>query len=353
MRIRCRPRRPYRRHCPTALHRRWAILYRKRHMSPGPGCSGRPGTVFGGQRVAQAQVRFRGGTHSRALAVLGTAAPAWLGYGVPGEGIRRDAKSCVSTRRWPAETVLGGTDDHHRKGLERPADPTCTSNLSKRSSTRRGPRRHPRVQADDWSLLLSHYLNSDLLVAGMPRRLRPSSSRPRPIWRTSGGSSSPTGPPRREHRLRPGCPGSPCDNSTTWTTSRRNRQEGADRLTSRPGGQVLSADSLRDGQNRVVPGELPGPAVRRVGDAYATDAGPEHCRYVLGPELRRLRQAHRRRGPLAGRLASRHRLVVEKYAKYAVAAKFGQNAYGRDIDYEQVPAEKAEESSRSDSRTSP
>ncbi len=28
---------------------------------------------------------------------------------------------------------------------------------------------HPRVQADDWSLLLSHYLNSDLLVAGMPR----------------------------------------------------------------------------------------------------------------------------------------------------------------------------------------
>ena len=28
---------------------------------------------------------------------------------------------------------------------------------------------HPRVQADDWSLLLSHYLNSDLLVAGMPK----------------------------------------------------------------------------------------------------------------------------------------------------------------------------------------
>ena len=28
---------------------------------------------------------------------------------------------------------------------------------------------HPRVQADDWSLLLNHYLNSDLLVAGMPK----------------------------------------------------------------------------------------------------------------------------------------------------------------------------------------
>ena len=28
---------------------------------------------------------------------------------------------------------------------------------------------HPRVRADDWSLLLSHYLNSDLLTSGMPR----------------------------------------------------------------------------------------------------------------------------------------------------------------------------------------
>jgi len=28
---------------------------------------------------------------------------------------------------------------------------------------------HPRVACDDWALLFSHYLNSDLLVAGMPK----------------------------------------------------------------------------------------------------------------------------------------------------------------------------------------
>ena len=29
---------------------------------------------------------------------------------------------------------------------------------------------HPRVKSDDWSLLLSHYLNSDMLTAGMPQK---------------------------------------------------------------------------------------------------------------------------------------------------------------------------------------
>jgi hypothetical protein len=28
--------------------------------------------------------------------------------------------------------------------------------------------RHPRVRCDDWAFLLSHYLDSDLVVAGMP-----------------------------------------------------------------------------------------------------------------------------------------------------------------------------------------
>ena len=53
---------------------------------------------------------------------------------------------------------------------------------------------HPRIQADDWALLLSHYLDSDLLVAGMPKDGRTTgSSRPGSTRRTSGSSSSRTG----------------------------------------------------------------------------------------------------------------------------------------------------------------
>ena len=29
---------------------------------------------------------------------------------------------------------------------------------------------HRRVKSDDWSILLSHYLNSDMLTAGMPKK---------------------------------------------------------------------------------------------------------------------------------------------------------------------------------------
>jgi len=40
--------------------------------------------------------------------------------------------------------------------------------LLEESERLQGPA-HPRVRCDDWALLLSHYLNSDLLVAGMPQ----------------------------------------------------------------------------------------------------------------------------------------------------------------------------------------
>ncbi len=68
------------------------------------------------------------------------------------DGVTTNARANPAIARKVFETPLIDTHEHLLEEKERLAAS------------------HPRVQADDWSLLLNHYLNSDLLVAGMPKK---------------------------------------------------------------------------------------------------------------------------------------------------------------------------------------
>lgn len=200
---------------------------------------------------------------------------------------------------------------------------------------------HPRVKADDWSLLLSHYLDSDLLVAGMPRETY------------DRFFSKETDPVDKWRLLEP-----------YWLAVKNTGYGQAVRIAMQ---RLYDVDDLSAG------------TVRKVQAGYEKIRGPGFYRRVLcdlgkiescqvnclgrpfgesdmptllmqdisivgmfsGPSFDGM-------GKPAGievrSLADWHRVIdwwFEKYGQYAVAAK-SQNAYSRDIDYEQVPAEKAE-----------
>ncbi len=200
---------------------------------------------------------------------------------------------------------------------------------------------HPRVQADDWSLLLSHYLNSDLLVAGMPKdaydRFFSAKTDPVDKWRC----------------IEP-----------YWPAVKNTGYGQAVRIAMR---QLYDVDDLSAATVRKVQAGYE--QTRRVGfyRRILCEMGRiESCQVnCLGapfgesdmPTL--LMQDLSIVGMFAGpsfdgfgkptgievrSLADWHRVIdwwFEKYAKYAVAVK-SQNAYSRDIDYEQVAAEKVE-----------
>lgn len=200
---------------------------------------------------------------------------------------------------------------------------------------------HPRVQSDDWSLLLSHYLNSDLLVAGMPKeaydRFFSPQIDPMDKWRllehywpavkNTGYGQAVRIAMRKLYEV---------DDLSAQTVTQV--QAGYEK-TRRPGfykhvlcemGKIescqvncLSApfgETAMPGllmQDISIVGMFAGPNI----NGYAKPAGIE-----------------------VGSLADWHRVIdwwFDKYGKYAVAVK-SQNAYSRDIDYEQVPAEKIE-----------
>ena len=200
---------------------------------------------------------------------------------------------------------------------------------------------HRRVQSDDWSLLLSHYLNSDLLVAGMPREAYDRFFSPQ------------TDPIAKWRVLEP-----------YWPAVKNTGYGQAVRIAMQQLYDVedLSAETVKQVQAGYDKMRRPGFYKHVLCDLGRIESCQVNC---LGapfgesdmPEL--LMQDVSIVGMFAGpnlngyakpagidvqSLADWYRVIdwwFAKYAKYAVAVK-SQNAYSRDIDYEQVPAEQAE-----------
>jgi len=198
------------------------------------------------------------------------------------------------------------------------------------------------VRCDDWALLFSHYLNSDLLVAGMPKadldRFLSQGVAPKEKWRL----------------LAP-----------HWPAVKHAGYAQAVRIAIRElyGIEEISAGTVDKLQARYEQTRNPG-FYRRVlcdlagiescqvnsltGEPFKESEMPELLMQDLsivgmfaGPNIRQYAPAT---GIDVRGLADWHKVIAwwfERYARFAVAVK-SQNAYSRDLDYERVPAEKAE-----------
>ncbi|UCD49952.1 MAG: amidohydrolase family protein [Phycisphaerales bacterium] len=200
---------------------------------------------------------------------------------------------------------------------------------------------HPRVRADDWSLLLSHYLNSDLLVAGMSREAQDKFFSPQ------------TDPSAKWRLLEP-----------YWQAVKNTGYGLAVRIAMQQLYEVddLSAATVRKVQAGYEKVRRPGFYQHVLCDLAKIESCQVNCLSApfgesdmptllmqdisivgmfAGPSLEGFGKPT---GIDVKTLADWHRVIdwwFDKYGKYAVAVK-SQNAYSRDIDYEQVPAEKAE-----------
>ena len=200
----------------------------------------------------------------------------------------------------------------------------------------------PGIPCDDWALLLSHYLNSDLLVAGMPQA-------------DMDLFLSPKGDPAAKWNLI----------APYWPAVRNTGYAQAVRIAIRElyGVDDLSAASVSKVQAGYEKVRRPGFYRRILQDL----GGIESCQVnsltggpfkestmptllmqdisivgmFAGPSLRQYAPAT---GIEVKTLENWHGVIdwwFERYAQYAVAVK-SQQAYSRDIDYARVPAEKAE-----------
>ena len=200
---------------------------------------------------------------------------------------------------------------------------------------------HPRVRADDWSLLLSHYLNSDLLVAGMLREAYDKFFSPE------------TDPVAKWRLLEP-----------YWPAVKNTGYGQAVRIAMR---QLYDVDDLsRESVAKVQAGyektRRPGFYKHILCDLAQIESCQVNCLsapFGESPMPKLLMQDLSIVGMFAGpnlsgfgkptgidvrTLDDWHRVIdwwFAKYGKYAVAVK-SQNAYSRDIDYEKVDAERAE-----------
>jgi uncharacterized protein len=202
--------------------------------------------------------------------------------------------------------------------------------------------RHPRVPCDDWALLFSHYLDSDLLTAGMPRR-------------DLERFLSPALDPVEKWRLI----------EPYWSAAKNTGYAQAVRIAIRElyGVEELSEATVRDvqaGYERIRrPGFYHQVLVEQAGiescqvncltgEVFKESAQPTLLMQDLsivgmfaGPDLSQYAPPT---GITVRALSDWHRVIdwwFERYATYAVAVK-SQDAYRRDIDYGRVPAERAD-----------
>jgi len=200
---------------------------------------------------------------------------------------------------------------------------------------------HPQVPCDDWALLLNHYLNSDLLVAGMPRDA---------YNRFFSKTVSPT---QKWDILKP-----------YWPAVKNTGYGQAVRRTIRDLYQVeaLSDRTVKQIQIGYEKTRRPGFYRHILSDLANIESCQVNCldapfgkTDMPGFFMQDLSIVGMFAGPdingLAGPadiqptcLADWHRVIDWWFAQYgrdAVAVK-SQNAYSRDIDYEQVPAKDVE-----------
>lgn len=201
---------------------------------------------------------------------------------------------------------------------------------------------HRRVTCDDWALLLSHYLDSDLRVAGMPSAEMEQFLSPK------------VDPADKWKLLAP-----------HWPAVKNTGYAQAVRLAIRElyGVEELSAATVRKVQAGYERTRRPGFYRHILQELALIESCQVNCLtgepfkqsdmptllmqdisivgMFAGPNLRAYAQPA---GIEVKSLADWHRVIrwwFERYARYAVAVK-SQNAYSRDIDYARVPAEKAE-----------
>ena len=204
-----------------------------------------------------------------------------------------------------------------------------------------GPR-PGRISCDDWALLFSHYLNSDLLVAGMPKAdvdkfLSPELD--------SGAKWQLLAP--------------------HWPAVKNTGYGQAVRIAIRElyGVEDLSAATISKVQAGYEKTRRPGfyhhilRELAGIESCQVNHLGQEPFRQSDMPELLmqdisivgmfagpNIRQYAPATGIEVKTLSDWHRVIqwwFDRYSKYAVAVK-SQNAYSRDIDYVRVPAEQAE-----------
>jgi uncharacterized protein len=202
--------------------------------------------------------------------------------------------------------------------------------------------RHPRVRCDDWAFLLSHYLDSDLVVAGMPPD-------------ATGRFFSPDMDPLKKWALL----------EPYWAAVRHTGYGQAVRLACRElyGVKDLSADTVAEVQAGYERTRRPGFYERILREHAHVESCQVNC--LTGEPFKESKQptllmqdlsivgmfagpaletyAHPT-GVALGSLADWNRVIewwFERYARYAVAVK-SQHAYSRDIDYQRVEATVAE-----------
>lgn len=198
-----------------------------------------------------------------------------------------------------------------------------------------------RVKGDDWSLLLSHYLDSDLVVAGMSGE-------------TYGRFFSAETDPMDKWKLIE--PYWPAVKNTGYGQAVRiaiRRLYDVDDLSAGTVKKVQAGyeRTRRTGFYRRILCELAkieSCQVNYLGKTFCESDMPALLMQDIsivgmfsGPSFN---DVGKPAGIEVRDLADWHKVIdwwFEKYGKYAVAVK-SQNAYSRDIDYEQVPAEKAE-----------
>lgn len=201
--------------------------------------------------------------------------------------------------------------------------------------------KHPRVPCDDWALLFSHYLNSDLLVGGMP---------PADLERFL---SPKIDPPDKWPLLAP-----------HWPAVKHTGYAQAVRIAIRElyGVEELSAATIAKVQAGYEKTRRAGFYQRILcngahiescqvncltGEAFKESHSPTLLMQDLsivgmfaGPNFGQYAPAT---GIQVHDLSDWHRVMdwwFDRYARYAVAVK-SQHAYSRDLDYARVPPEKA------------
>ena len=200
----------------------------------------------------------------------------------------------------------------------------------------------PRVPCDDWALLFSHYLNSDLLVAGMAQS-------------ELNRFLSPNLDPLAKWKLL--APYWPAVKNTGYAQAVRIAIQELYGLEDLSAATVLKVQAgyekvRQPGFYRRVLQDLAGIESCQVncltGEPFNQSSMPTLLMQDLsivgmfaGPDIAKYAP---RTGIAVKSLADWHRVIewwFDRYARYAVAVK-SQHAYSRDIDYARVPAEKAE-----------
>jgi hypothetical protein len=199
-----------------------------------------------------------------------------------------------------------------------------------------------RVPCDDWAFLLSHYLNSDFLVAGMPKTDMDRFLSPRvdptakwkliePYWpavKNTGYAQA----VRIAIRELYGVADLSAENIERIQAGyEKTRRPGFYRevLQSRAGIESCQVNTLTGGP--IEESDQPTLLMQDL-SIVGMFAGPQFSGYMP------------RTGITVNELSDWHRVInwwFDHYADYAVAVK-SQNAYSRDIDYIRVPAELAE-----------